>query len=1021
MSVLSIPQAPTNLNAVVLTITSIRLTWNASALADGYYVYRLIGGQWVRITNTLVTGLLFDDTGLNPNTQYFYRVTAVNKCGESPYIADDATTTCTQPEQPVGLFVNSTTGTSVTLGWTVTATPPVPRYQILYGTSSPPTLTPTGSPTAYGANSFTVSGLTPNTLYYFRIIADNGCDTSIASDIVSATTTCTLPAQVPYVNATVISYHQINLVWGSVSGSGITYTVQRRLPPSNTWTTLQSGIAVTSYQDTTVLAATEYCYQVRAVNSCGNGAFSPETCRTTPSAPACGAPEQTFNWEVQRDSEPGYAPGGGNAPNYISYSPQGSIDISDALIQKVQFSADSELDDILIMYHPDDDLVQTFITGPDADGRGTTHYQLPNRYLMFGNTSGHYVNQDRINGSGEIYTRCSSEKRFSVTGGPNHTVVAGAPCGTGLTGDGEIEDFEAKGFETAYFNQGVTKQRLIDLGFVGNDGVFEFKFAHILCGAGHVYIRNMTCDLIPNPPSSSSSSANPCPNNCATCCTKYTFVLSSGTDEYAINGIYNFVDDEFDNSCDRWHVGGDPNVELWCQNGFWRARFLACAGNCTVEFKSSVPNSACPPTSGWTIDASTQAGCNAACGELIDAYSVTVTAGVPCQSSSSSHSSSSSSSSSRSSSTSSSSSSSSSSSAPALSSSSGCAILDTFTRANNTTSMGITNTGQAWRDESGDWGIISNTAYVATPTGDDGATVQSGTNNVEVSAIIANVDGAFGVTARAIDANNYIVWYYESGSLAFWTRVGGSWSLLDSVAATVVNGDRIMLKTNSSTLTGYHNGTQVLSVTNSSLFSATRCGLYSYGSGNIRFDNFCVKTFTITQPPASSSSSSSSSGSDGSSSSSGGPLGIARRAMSTSASCSYNGNCSEFCDQLEISPLNSPSFAGCGLGCDQQNGQPEWDRIIHKVPGGCYWSSFYDQNGQSNIWPPTINGQNVGVELSQSGPCEWELYFFCYNSEGEPSIYWRGACMGASPYGLYSYLGGCDSGATPYVTVMCSN
>ena len=72
------PSAPTNLTATAQSTSAIKLTWDAVDGAASYNVYR--GGT--KIT-TVATGTTYSDTGLTPNTQYCYKVTAVNTAGES--------------------------------------------------------------------------------------------------------------------------------------------------------------------------------------------------------------------------------------------------------------------------------------------------------------------------------------------------------------------------------------------------------------------------------------------------------------------------------------------------------------------------------------------------------------------------------------------------------------------------------------------------------------------------------------------------------------------------------------------------------------------------------------------------------------------------------------------------------------------------------------------------------------------------------------------------------------------------
>ncbi|HEU4929598.1 MAG TPA: C25 family cysteine peptidase [Candidatus Krumholzibacteria bacterium] len=71
-------------------IDKMTLTWSNSASPDalGYHVYRATaaGGPFVRASTDAVSNTLFTDSGLTPNTRYYYAVTSLDASGnESPF------------------------------------------------------------------------------------------------------------------------------------------------------------------------------------------------------------------------------------------------------------------------------------------------------------------------------------------------------------------------------------------------------------------------------------------------------------------------------------------------------------------------------------------------------------------------------------------------------------------------------------------------------------------------------------------------------------------------------------------------------------------------------------------------------------------------------------------------------------------------------------------------------------------------------------------------------------------------
>lgn len=182
------PSVPANLSSPSRTSTSISLSWSASTDnpggtgVAGYDVYRgtsLIGSP---------AGTSYTDSGLTPNTAYTYRVrardVATNASAQSGpvTVTTNSSGTCTTvPSVPSGLNSPSQTTNSISLGWGNVAAGPncTIRYRVFRGGAQQGEVT---------TNSFTNSGLSPDTNYSFTVAAVSEAGASAQSAPVTART-----------------------------------------------------------------------------------------------------------------------------------------------------------------------------------------------------------------------------------------------------------------------------------------------------------------------------------------------------------------------------------------------------------------------------------------------------------------------------------------------------------------------------------------------------------------------------------------------------------------------------------------------------------------------------------------------------------------------------------------------------------------------------------------------------------------------------------------------------------------
>ena len=126
--------------------------------------------------------------GLNPGTQYFYKIVADNSSGSTPDTASDIKSFTTQADPPSVFSVNadSVTDTTANLSFTINPNGADTSYVIQYGDADPGQ-DKTTDPVDIGADAgdqqltATLQNLDPNSDYHFEVIATNSVDTTTQS------------------------------------------------------------------------------------------------------------------------------------------------------------------------------------------------------------------------------------------------------------------------------------------------------------------------------------------------------------------------------------------------------------------------------------------------------------------------------------------------------------------------------------------------------------------------------------------------------------------------------------------------------------------------------------------------------------------------------------------------------------------------------------------------------------------------------------------------------------------------
>ncbi|NNM66699.1 MAG: hypothetical protein HKM06_01675 [Spirochaetales bacterium] len=188
-----IPAAPTGLTAAPASTTSIQLSWSytsGQSPATGFNVYYATSSTQpatpnaqVTLAATLQTGsaYAYTITGLTNGTKYYVWLSAYNIVGSTTAL----TSSSTPGPVPAAVVLSVQSGaTSIVLNWTDTANsglvPAVSNYLVYWSTTS--TIPTTANATvAAGTTTYTPTGLTTYTSYYFWVKAQNSIGNSVAT------------------------------------------------------------------------------------------------------------------------------------------------------------------------------------------------------------------------------------------------------------------------------------------------------------------------------------------------------------------------------------------------------------------------------------------------------------------------------------------------------------------------------------------------------------------------------------------------------------------------------------------------------------------------------------------------------------------------------------------------------------------------------------------------------------------------------------------------------------------------
>ncbi len=282
INAITVPAMPMGLAATAVSSVSIMVVWPPVAGAKSFKVYRSTTndtGSYAAV-GIVTADTIIDsgtaDTSLSPSTLYYYKVTALDTSGESGQSAPASATT--NRAAPLGVMVAGATSDSITVIWkSFPYDAPITSYKVYRSGSASGSYSIVATLSGAADTSFTDTGLSAGTQYYYKITAVGDSGESGPSVSVNATTVPAVPLNVV---ATGVSKTSIVVTWPVVQGATY-YAIYRDTTDTGSSPLRIGPLTAGTFTDTGLDTGKTYYYRVSASNLWGESGMSALTSANT--------------------------------------------------------------------------------------------------------------------------------------------------------------------------------------------------------------------------------------------------------------------------------------------------------------------------------------------------------------------------------------------------------------------------------------------------------------------------------------------------------------------------------------------------------------------------------------------------------------------------------------------------------------------------------------------------------------------------------------------------------------------